>query len=595
MTNRLIAIAISSALISACGGSSSSDSAPTPTPSSNSAPVLSNLKLHKRVEGKAIAAEGLVNGDTLTISFDYSDAEGDLAGTHKVVWLAGEQKLSEGTMEYQVTRDDAAAKKAIHAQLTPIAKSGTTTGQTVSSSAVTAGLADLYFFHARDDKGFALFATDGTQAGTTKILDVHKTENIEDESDRRSSAYNKPVKLTPELWVFSALGNDRQSRLYRTNGTAAGTEVIDNVLGVTHLTAIGAKAVFQGSPASGSSKELWITDGTTEGTKLLKTLSTFNNSRPLNMTTISTSKGDRVVFSAEGNIDNEGNTTTLGRELYITDGTSDGTRLLLNINAGSGSSDPGQNAGFVSHNDVLYFDAVGFPGSDIQGGEELYSIVLTPYLNGQEVSAKRLTSSTPTHSIVRKLISVGNGDKHKIYMSYDSDGSNGDDAKLYALHPQNGDSLQALHSLNADADIAVVKDSLYYMSLDGGLYKAVASGASQVSDTKQLQDSNVITAGIMAEFSGKLALRGTPTTNGSGFHEAYIYDGQNLTELTTTGSQPTGFAEINGKLLFASSGINAADSDDGELNVSFGTGLTKPSVIKISDNITSNPDLILLP
>ncbi|MCC6001142.1 MAG: hypothetical protein JJU19_09825 [Pararhodobacter sp.] len=66
-------------------------------------------------------------------------------------------------------------------------------------------------------------------------------------------------------------------------------------------------------------RELWITDGTEAGTRLLKDINTGGaGSFPNQFVTLA---GARVVFSADDGIH--------GRELWVSDGTEPGTRLLV--------------------------------------------------------------------------------------------------------------------------------------------------------------------------------------------------------------------------------------------------------------------------
>jgi ELWxxDGT repeat protein len=95
--------------------------------------------------------------------------------------------------------------------------------------------------------------------------------------------------------------------------------------------------------------ELWRTDGTSEGTFMVKDIwpgPGGNSSAPHAMNTIH----GRFVFHAD---DGEH-----GRELWTSDGTAAGTRMLADIRPGSGSSWPGSDRGILEGpaNDA-YFEA----------------------------------------------------------------------------------------------------------------------------------------------------------------------------------------------------------------------------------------------
>ena len=81
--------------------------------------------------------------------------------------------------------------------------------------------------------------------------------------------------------------------------------------------------------AVGTGRELWLSDGTTAGTVLLKDIhSGTAHSRPRDFVEYQ----GRVYFSAS-----DGQT---GRELWQTDGTPAGTGLVADIRTGKTSSSP---------------------------------------------------------------------------------------------------------------------------------------------------------------------------------------------------------------------------------------------------------------
>ncbi len=99
--------------------------------------------------------------------------------------------------------------------------------------------------------------------------------------------------------------------------------------------------------------ELYTTDGTTAGTKILKDIVVgAGSSSPSNFKKF----GNYMYFSAT--------TAANGRELYRTDGTANGTELFLDINSGSGHSNPSK---FVVVDTMMYFLA-----DDGNSGVELW-------------------------------------------------------------------------------------------------------------------------------------------------------------------------------------------------------------------------------
>jgi ELWxxDGT repeat protein len=90
-------------------------------------------------------------------------------------------------------------------------------------------------------------------------------------------------------------------------------------------------------------EELWVSDGTTDGTYMLKDISLVNATVSPNSFT---PYNHLIFFQADDGIN--------GRELWTTDGTESGTTLFLDINAGSGHGSPNN---FFVFNGKLYFSA----------------------------------------------------------------------------------------------------------------------------------------------------------------------------------------------------------------------------------------------
>ena len=100
---------------------------------------------------------------------------------------------------------------------------------------------------------------------------------------------------------------------------------------------------FSASPRSGSPDfELWATDGTPEGTRLVKDVNPEGSSNPRRMTAF----GGRLFFFAD---------TPQGRELWRSDGTPEGTERVHDFPTGPEILDliPAGGALFVLAEDGL--------------------------------------------------------------------------------------------------------------------------------------------------------------------------------------------------------------------------------------------------
>jgi ELWxxDGT repeat protein len=108
-----------------------------------------------------------------------------------------------------------------------------------------------------------------------------------------------------------------------------------------NLTVIGSVAYFSATDGK-SGIELYKTDGTTNGTTLIKDINKTGDSNPHYFTPVN----GRLLFVADDG--------TYGEELWVTDGTTAGTKLVKDIRAGVEGSSIGMCYGIGSQ---LYFVA----------------------------------------------------------------------------------------------------------------------------------------------------------------------------------------------------------------------------------------------
>jgi uncharacterized delta-60 repeat protein len=207
---------------------------------------------------------------------------------------------------------------------------GTASGDPVNITALGNGAA--VFSANAAGTGRELWVTDGTAGGTQLLMDI--------KSGTSGSAPTHLTALGNGTVVFSVDDGVTGRELWATDGTVEGTGLVKNInegAGMSSspkdIVALGnGKAVFNASGDLGSGSELWITDGTAEGTVMLKEMvAGTGNGNPLDMTALGNGK---VVFSA--------NAAGKGRELWVTDGTEAGTQLLVDLVPGGTGSRPDQ-------------------------------------------------------------------------------------------------------------------------------------------------------------------------------------------------------------------------------------------------------------
>lgn len=166
------------------------------------------------------------------------------------------------------------------------------------------------FFCAADEDGRELWRTDGSTAGTLQVHDL----NVGNASGCLDD------------WVVSAGGfiyfygsDGTNSGLWKSDGTTA--TAVRSLNTIQQVVTIGSVIYFRGDDGSGFGQELWSSDGSPDGTAMLKDIYTPAG-QSSNIQGLSVVNG-KLVFSAR-NVDN-------GTELWVSNGTGSGTLVLRNI------------------------------------------------------------------------------------------------------------------------------------------------------------------------------------------------------------------------------------------------------------------------
>jgi ELWxxDGT repeat protein len=210
---------------------------------------------------------------------------------------------------------------------------------------------DVVFFNACSGPAAfndcELWKSDGTEAGTVLVKDIRPGP--------ASSLISNLVDVNGVLF-FSAVVQEPSGlarRLWKSDGTAGGTIQVGNASSPGTMAAWNGKLYFQAVDAA-SGAELWTSDGTPDGTFVLKDIHPgANSSSPSNLVPFN----GKLMFTATNGVS--------GRELWETDGTPEGTVMLVDLRQGVASTQFGFDFRVVG--DYLYF--VANPG---QTGAELW-------------------------------------------------------------------------------------------------------------------------------------------------------------------------------------------------------------------------------
>lgn len=203
------------------------------------------------------------------------------------------------------------------------------------------------FFQATDCiHGKEWWVTDGTAAGTRMIVDLRPGASGQTDVDAGVHT------MLNGLLYFTASDSLHGVELWKTDGTAAGTTLVKDIepgINRSYISTMyhyAGKIYFSKSKGNGgvAPNELWVTDGTTAGTKFVTDL-------------------DVLVYSMEynGRLYVQASKPATRIELYSTDGTDTGTHIVKDISPGTGSGNPRL---FTKLNGYLFF--VAGIGNDIE-------------------------------------------------------------------------------------------------------------------------------------------------------------------------------------------------------------------------------------
>jgi ELWxxDGT repeat protein len=147
------------------------------------------------------------------------------------------------------------------------------------------------------------------------------------------------VRLGGRLYYTGADGVHGQE-LWVTDGTRTGTRMLADLWvgpessGPTGFVAMGGRIYFTADAPQAGGDALWVSDGTAAGTKPVADVDPHSpDGAPREMTVI----GHRLWFAADTS---RSNGDPAGRELFVSDGTTAGTRMVADLAPGAGGSYP---------------------------------------------------------------------------------------------------------------------------------------------------------------------------------------------------------------------------------------------------------------
>jgi ELWxxDGT repeat protein len=283
-------------------------------------------------------SDGTAAGTTLVKSFDVLSSQSyptDLTAVGNQLLLVAD----DATYGYELWRSNGTSAGT---QVVKDIRPGT-----VSSGASALAVAGNTLYVAADEfvrevhstlDNPTLWVSDGTEAGTKFLFDPDGGITGWPSGPRAWATVGDTLYFGSKYYLLD--------RLYRTNGTGAGTQLVAEGVTSNGATALGARVLF-------SNQELWVSDGTAAGTALLKDIWPGSaSSSPQELTRL----GNTILFTADDG--------TAGRELWRSDGTAAGTVLVKDIRPGVAASSP--------HSLTVAGGYVYFVANDGTSGDELW-------------------------------------------------------------------------------------------------------------------------------------------------------------------------------------------------------------------------------
>ncbi len=303
----------------------------------------------------------------------------------------------------------------------------------------------LYFAAATAATGLELWRTDGTAAGTTMLPEI-----LPGTSGGIATLARQPLAATPSALIILTSVN----AVYFHDGVTTAildgpTPIRPNLAGST-LSHDGY-VYFFGS--RNGLFDLWRTDGTAAGTAHIKKFNPVGSiiqGGSWGMTPL----GDCVLVSADGG-------SLIGQELWITDGTTAGTTVVRDIAPGSADSDP---FFLYGADDVVLFSAAraGVTGRELwrTDGTTAGTVLVGDFLPGLGSSLSAVTA----HAVgdgVRAVLPIDDGVHGRELFVTDT--TNAGTQPLFDLAPGAADGLPPVDFPSLPVTLAFLDDRAVFI------------------------------------------------------------------------------------------------------------------------------------
>ncbi len=409
-----------------------------------------------------------------------------------------------------------------------------------------------------------------------RALLVGDLELLADINEAITAAGSSPYDLTAvgQVVYFTARTDDYGRELWKTDGTTEGTVLVKDILsGVASsapafLTNVAGTLFFSANSGTAGT-ELWKSDGTSSGTVLVKDIASGGSSSPFYLNNL----GGTLLFVA-----NDGNS---GTELWRSDGTEEGTARVTDIFPGSSGAFDLQRQQPTLRSMTIFGNNAYFAANDGSHGVELWRSDGTAAGTSLVKDIQPGTGSALGYFLYRPQLVNANGtlflfadDGSNGRELWKSDGTEAGTLVVKDIRPgaagSSGAQLQTAQLVNVGGTVLFnANDGVSGFELwrsDG-----TATGTSLVRDIRLGVAHSILGVGsgfsprnIFSTFSDRVFFT---ANNGASSVELWKSDGtESGTVLVkdifpgTTSSNPSSLTNIGGILYFAASdGVNGQE------------------------------------
>ena len=420
------------------------------------------------------------------------------------------------------------------------------------------------YFTASDSRGYELWVTDGTTVGTLFVADINQTAPGASSTPKDMYAWNSKLYFTADNGV---IGREP----WVTDGTNAGTRLIrdmfpgiSDMLDTSYSTdnlpyfAGTSAGLFFTANSPVYAQELWVTDGTDAGTRLLTDL---RSGPGASYAKSGVSFNGKIYFSASS--------AYFGQELWSTDLTTQNTQQVVDIYPGA----PSGMRTDVAHNMVVYNDRLYFSARNLTSGFELWSTDGTSAGTGIVADLTTANSGTqaqyyngPTNLTVCNGKLFFSGYSNQGYELHVSDGTSAGTTMVKNIQVYDSSNPSYLVCMNNVLYFAA-DDSYYWQSNSGTFGNELWRSDGTSAGTYRIDDINTAadtfgTGGITGTADSNpswLTVAGNriffSATNSSNETELYYTDGTTTTKVDVLAgagsSNPRYLTLYNGLVYFS--------------------------------------------